>query len=92
MEISGMYGPVDNTGSTLHDRGYISYLSFCPSITSQIRTSSTQTLWLPRSPRWRYLVSVVQWKSYWWKPQLEMQFVQLIHEASMRFILAQNNT
>jgi len=37
-------------------------------------------------------LSVVQWKSYWWKPQLDLQFVQLIHEVSMRFILAQNNT
>ena len=33
-----------------------------------------------------YLVSVVQWNSYWWKPQLQMQCVQLIHEISMRFI------
>ena len=83
---------MDNIGPTFHDRGYKSYLSFCPSRTSQVHTSSTQKLWLPRSPRWQYLVSVVQWKIYWRKPQLAMQFVQLIHEVSMRFILAKNKT
>jgi hypothetical protein len=92
FQTQSAYAPVNNTGSTFRDRGYNSYLPFCPSRTSQVHTSSTKTLRLPRTPRWQYLVSVVQWKSYWWKPQLEMQFVQFTHEGSMRFILAQNNT